>query len=215
MQIVDAIQSIARGCESVQAVMNTSGKESENRFRLAIESLNRLAMEQGIPIAIIGGLGAIRYGYPAATEDIDILVSKIDLERLIHHASEYDFRVVWQAASGWHTLSYRDVEINVVPQGSRAKNSSPTLIPSPMEVGVSQGVGYASLEGWMELKLSTARQKDKAHIVEVLKKCDSGDVVKIRKHIHSIHPTYEALLEELIVAANEEAENEKDRGHNR
>jgi uncharacterized protein (UPF0147 family) len=37
--------------------------ELDNRFAAALSALETLATSQNIPIAIVGGLGAIRYGY--------------------------------------------------------------------------------------------------------------------------------------------------------
>ena len=76
-----ALNTLCRGCESIEAVLNMSTEG--NRFSRALSDWQRLADEQDIPIAIVGGLAAIRYGYPAATQDIDIAVSKDQLHKLL------------------------------------------------------------------------------------------------------------------------------------
>jgi len=68
-----------RGSESVRAVLFSE----ENRFSSALAALERLSLGEAIPIAIVDGLGAIRYGYPAATQDIDIAIAKQQLEAFI------------------------------------------------------------------------------------------------------------------------------------
>jgi hypothetical protein len=125
--IQESIAVLSRGAESVRAVMSSE----ENRFTKALEALRGLSIAERIPIAIVGGLGAIRYGYPAATQYIDIAVGKDRLEALILSAPRHGFRVAWNAPSGWHTLTHGDVEINVVPEGGKARNDSPTAIPGP------------------------------------------------------------------------------------
>lgn len=184
----------------------------ENRFSRALTDLQRLAQTEGVPIAIVGGLGAIRYGYPAATQDIDIVVARDQLELLVAAAPRYGFKVVWEAKTGWHTLMHDDVEINVVPEGGKARNVSPTTIPGPAALGVLEGLDYASLPGWIELKLSSGRQKDRAHIVEVMKVTDEQSIQTARDAIGRVHPMYLELFDELLDEAREEMEQEDQRG---
>ncbi len=160
----------------------------------------------------MGGLGAIRYGYPAATQDIDIVVARDQLELLVAAAPRYGFKVVWEAKTGWHTLMHDDVEINVVPEGGKARNVSPTTIPGPAALGVLEGLDYASLPGWIELKLSSGRQKDRAHIVEVMKVTDEQSIQTARDAIGRVHPMYLELFDELLDEAREEMEQEDQRG---
>src|SRR3990172_5848135 len=135
-QIIASVATLSRGTESVRAVMASE----ENRFTRALEDLQRLSLAEGIPIAIVGGLAAIRYGYPAATQDIDIAVGKSQLATLLKTAPVFGFKVAWEAPSGWHILTHGDVEINVVPEGGKARNTAPTTIPGPTQLGVKQGL---------------------------------------------------------------------------
>jgi hypothetical protein len=205
--ILASLAILNRGAESVSAVMSTE----ENRFSRALADLQRLAITENIPIAVVGGLGAIRYGYPAATQAIDIAIAQHQLEALVRTAPPYGFKVLWEAPSGWHTLTHGDVEINVVPEGGKAKNSSPTTIPSPAQLGVGQGLDYASLQGWIELKLSSGRQKDRAHIVEVMKKTADDVLHATRQHIASVHESYLQLFDRLLEEARDERAQEDER----
>jgi hypothetical protein len=184
----------------------------ENRFSRALDALQQLSQGEGIPIAIVGGLGAIHYGYPAATQDIDIAVGKSQLDALLASAPEYGFKIAWRGDSGWHTLTHEDVEINIVPEGGRAKSTAPTTIPGPSELGVRQGLDYANLPGWIELKLSSGRQKDRAHIVEIMKKNDRQSLQTAREHVARVHQSYLELFDRLLVEAQEEQAQEHDRG---
>ena len=209
--IIAALSILARGSESVGAVMESDS--SENRFTKALQDLQRLSERHNIPIAIVGGLGAIRYGYPAATQDIDVAIGKSQLERFTRFAPDFGFEIAWRAESGWPTLTHGDVEINVIPEGGKAKNTSPTTIPGPTEMGVLTGLGYASLASWMELKISSGRQKDFAHVVEVLKKCDAEQIELVRGHLAKVHPTYFETLNRLSEEAEDEKQQEKGRGN--
>jgi hypothetical protein len=203
--ILSAVSTLQRGSESVRAVMAAE----ENRFSRALEALQRLAVAEGIPVAIVGGLGAIRYGYPVATQYIDVAIGREHLEKLVRVAPQYGFRVAWEGKSGWHTLTHGDVEINVVPGGGKARDTAPTTIPGPATLGVSQGLGYASLPGWLELKPSSGREKDRAQVVEVLKKTLPDAIQEARQHLASVHKDYLALFDQLRQKALDEVEQEK------
>jgi hypothetical protein len=206
--ILDAAAVLERGSESVRGVM--AGEE--NRFTRALADLQQLSLEEEIPIAIVGGLGAIRYGYPAATQDIEIVAPRDQLEKLVKSAPAYGFTVAGEAKSGWHTLMHGDVEINIVPEGGRARDSAPTTIPGPAALGVPRGLDYASLPGWIELKLGSGRQKDRAHIVEVMKKTDEAPLQAAREYIARVHQSYLELFDQLLEEARDEKVQEQQRG---
>lgn len=208
LSIQSMVATLTRGVESVSAVMGTE----QNRFTAALNDLERLAQSEQIPIAIVGGLGAIHYGYPAATQDIDVAISRVHLDQFIQVAPNYRFKVAWKSKSGWHTLMHGDVEINVIPEGGKARDSSPTLIPGPVVLGVSEGLGYANLPGWVELKLSSGRQKDRAHVVEVLKTLSDDAIQAVSRHIGQVHANYSTLFAELCRQAVDEFADERDRG---
>ena len=194
---------------SVRVVKNKM--DAQNRFAVAFNALDQMAREYDLPIAIVGGLGAIHYGYPATTEDIDIAIANDQLQTLLNVAPEFGFHIAWRVESGWHTLTLGEVEINVVPEGRRARDDSPTTIPGPKQLGVQQGLDYANLEGWMELKISSGRRKDFTHVVEVLKKCDEDAIEKVRQHLATIHPNYLSTFHQLATEAIQERHQEDQR----
>ena len=198
---------LERAAESVRAVIHSE----DNRFTRAFAALNSLSTSEGIPIAVIGGLAAIRYGYPAVTEDIDIVVARDHLERLLDESPRFGFKVQWRSRSGWHTLRFEDVEINVVPEGGKARDTAPTTIPGPPALGVTQGLDYANLPGWIELKLSSGRTKDRTHIVEVIKTLSPEQLTETVAHIRGVAESYAVLLDQLIVEAAEEVRQESER----
>jgi len=182
-----------------------------NRFTRALQDLQRLAEQEKIPLAIVGGLGAIHFGYPAATQDIDIAVGRDNLQSVIGAATRHGFKVAWESKLGWHTLTHADVEINIVPEGGKARDTSPTVIPGPHEMGLNTGLHYAPVEFWMELKISSGRQKDRAHVVEVLKAMDQSGIERIRDHLELIHTQYEQTFLELLTEAEDERQQERER----
>jgi hypothetical protein len=207
--IKTAVETLTRGSECIDAVLNMN--TSENRFTRALQDLQRLAEQANMPLAIVGGLGAIRYGYPAATQDIDLAVGREHLQPLVNICGQFGFKVAWESKLGWHTLTHDDVEINIVPEGGKARDTSPTEIPGPSSMGVDFGLDYASIESWMELKISSGRQKDRAHVVEVLKCCSLDQVASIQTHLHSVHELYERAFLELLAESRAERQQEKER----
>jgi len=202
---------LERGSESIRAV--TTGEP--NRFTRAFDALHRLALANGTPLAVVGGLAAIHFGYPAITEDIDIVAARDVLDRLLDTAPQYGFKVKWRSKVGWHTLTFEDVEINIVPEGGKARDSAPTTIPGPQTLGVTAGLGYSGLPGWIELKVSSGRAKDRTHIVEVLKTLTPETIAEISHYVAGVHARYAELLGQLIEEANEEKRQENDRGKHR
>ncbi len=205
-EITSALAILSRVSESVSAVTQQAGET--NRFSQALGALQSLSIENDIPIAIVGGLGAIRYGYPAATQDIAVAIGQQTLDAFILAAPRYGFKIAWRSSTGWHTLMHGDVEINVVPERGRAHDSSQTTIPSPGQMGVAAGLSYARLEGWIELKVSSGRQKDLAHVVEVLKKTDQLSIQIVRDHLASVNAQYLASFDRLHSESQAEREQE-------
>ena len=184
---------------------------NENRFSSALSALAKLAEAEQLPLVIVGGLAAIHFGHAAATQDIDIAVGGSDLDRLIMLAPEYGFKVAWKSTKVWHTLTYGEVEIKIVPEGGRARDDAPTSIPDPASMGVTQGLDYASLESWVELKISSNRQKDRGHIVEVLKRTPVDQLEGIARHLRHVHADYAETYNELLEQAKTERDQENKR----
>ncbi len=130
IEIKCALETLSRGSECIDAVLSMNSED--NRFTRALQALQRLAENEHISLAIVGGLGAIHFGYPAATQDIDIAIDRRHLESLIEMSSRYGLKVAWESKLGWHTLTHEDVEINIVPEGGKARDTSLAYIcPKP------------------------------------------------------------------------------------
>jgi hypothetical protein len=191
--------------------VNHPGKE-DSHFDRVFETLRTVARKEGIAMAIVGGVAAIQHGYERFTNDVDVVIGRRDLDSIIRIAPRYGMKVIWQDPNGWHKLELEGVRIEIVPEGGKPSPHSPTTIPSPKQLGVAAGMGFASLEGWMETKLSSARRQDQADVVQILKKTSAAALNRIRKHIAGVHPKYVGLLDDLAAAAQEEKEQEKERG---
>src|SRR5216684_1542648 len=127
--------------------------DQEEGFTKALTLLKRLSRKEAIPLAIVGGLAAIHHGYERFTRDIDVVVRSGNLDILTRVAPHYGIKVIWKDPAGWHKLQCEGVPIDVVPEGRKPRKDAPTTIPSPEQLGVRDGAGYATLAGWMETKL--------------------------------------------------------------
>ena len=193
------------------AAVNRPG-EQNSEYDRALAVLEVLARKEGIPIAIIGGLAAIKYGYQRYTKDIDVVVAQQHLDTVIRVAPKYRIKVLWHDPHGWHKFEYEGVRIEIIPEGGKPGKDAPTLIPSPRQLGVSEGMVYAKVEGWMETKLSSDRYQGRADVVQVLKTVTPADIERTRQHLAGVHSIYLRLFEELVIAAEEEKQQEAERG---
>ncbi|MFL5898623.1 MAG: hypothetical protein ACJ76D_09205 [Solirubrobacterales bacterium] len=213
MVITDAAQALANLERIVAAVKGD--ETSESKFARALATLKTLSRKEGISMAIVGGLAAIHHGYQRFTKDIDVVVQSKHLDVLTRVAPQYGIKVIWRDPDGWHKLQCEGVPIDVVPEGRKPRKDAPTAIPTPEQLGVREGAGYAEVAGWMETKLGSYRVQDRADVVQVIKVAIPATLRKIRKHLGKAHAVYLQRFDELLEAARQEQEQERERGGGR
>jgi hypothetical protein len=184
----------------------------DSKFGRALATLDTLSRKEDIPLAIVGGLAAIHYGYERFTKDIDIVVRSRHLDVLARVAPSYGIKFIWKDPEGWHKLQCEGVAIDVVPEGRKPRKDAPVAIPGPEKLGVREGADYAALAGWMETKVGSFRLQDQADVVQVLKGTTLATVRRIRKHLANMHAIYLRRFDELHTAAKEEKQQERQRG---
>lgn len=210
MTIADPAEALVN-LESVVAAVK--GEEPPgSKFAKALATLKELARKEGISMAIVGGLAAIHHGYPRFTKDIDVVVDNKHLDILARVAPQYGIKVIWKDPDGWHKLQCEGVPIDVVPEGRKPRKDAPATIPNPEQLGIREGTGYADLGGWMETKLGSYRVQDQADVVQVIKVTTAAALRKIRKRLGRVHPVYLRRFDELLEAAKQEKEQERERG---
>ena len=205
--------SLAEFERLIMAVKGQGGEASKIGSAQAV--LKDLALEEGIPLAYVGGLGAIYHGYERTTKEIDVVVPKSALDAIIRVAPKYRIKVVSKDPDGWHKLHFGGVDIDVVPEGGKPQRHVPTTIPGPKQLGVAKGGNYAGLPGWMETKLASNRIQDRADVVQVIKRSSPASLAKVRNHLAKVHRVYFRRFEELHVAAEQEKAQEQERGGRR
>jgi len=209
MTLADAADALASLERTVAAVTGEAGPES--KFTKALATLQALARNEGIAMAVVGGLAAIHHGYRRFTKDIDVVVHGRHLDVLTRVASRYGIKVIWKDPDGWHKLQCEGVPIDVVPEGRKPRKDAPATIPSPEQLGVREGAGFAEIAGWVETKLGSYRVQDRADVVQVIKATAPAALRKIRTRLKA-HAVYLRRFDELLDAAREEKEQERERG---
>ena len=210
MTIADAAQALVSLERLVAAVKGEVPPQS--KVAKALATLNELSRKEGISMAIVGGLAAIHHGYQRFTKDIDVVVQSKDLDVLTRVAPGYGIKVIWKDRDGWHKLQCEGIHIDVVPEGRKPRKDAPTAIPTPKQLGVREGADYAGIAGWVETKLGSYRVQDQADVVQVIKVTSAVTLRKIRKHLDKAHAIYVRRFDELLQAAKEEKEQERERG---
>jgi hypothetical protein len=185
---------------------------SESKFAKALTTLNALSREEGISMAIVRGLAAIHHGYQRFTKGVDVVVQSGNLDVVTRVAPQYGIKVIWKDSDGWHKLQCEGVPIDVVPEGRKPRKDAPAPIPSPRQLGVREGAGYAGIAGWMETKLGSYRVQDRADVVQVIKVIAPATLRKIRWRLGKAHAIYLRRFDELVEAAKEEMQQERQRG---
>jgi hypothetical protein len=210
LDVADALSNL----ETVVAAVKGHA-EPESKFSKALAALKSLARGEDILIAIVGGMAAIYHGYERFTKDIDVVIPHAVLDVIVRVAPSYGIKVIWKDPEGRHKLQCEGVSIDIVPEGRKPRKESPTVIPGPVQLGVRSGTGYASLAGWMETKLGSYRIQDRADVVQVMKATGRAALNKARRHLAKVHSVYLRRFDELRATANEEMEQERERGDRR
>lgn len=207
MELATTAELLARRTAALRAV----GGGAVNQFSRALEALKRLAEETETPLVIVGGLAAIHHGVPVITVDVDVVIPPGASERFLAAARERGLAVQHDSPEGWHRLVYHDpegdIDIECLPAGQRSPRDPPHAppIPTPKELGVEHGLGYASFADWVALKLVANRDKDRYHLGEALRRASPEQVALAVQRLRPLDPSYLREFERLLRAA--EAEN--------
>jgi hypothetical protein len=137
--------------------------------------ISRLEQE-GLDYVLIGGMALVTHGYRRFTEDVDILMTKDDLEQFRQHCVGRGYAPAFSGAS----KSFRDTEtsvrIEVVTSGEYPGDGKPkpVVYPDPKDVRVEhQGLWLVTLEKLIEFKLASGlsashRLRDIADVQELI-----------------------------------------------
>ena len=181
-----------------------------NPFSRAIEVLRKLAEAMQTPIAIVGGLAGIYHRALVTTLDIDIVVPQERLDDVVDEAAKLGLVIKKHSPAGWHVLEFEDPEgavtIEVIPAGQKSPRDPDHAppIPSPQELGVNEGLGYASFAGWVRMKLVAGRDKDRYHLIEALQHASQQNVATVVEDLRGFPSEYLQEFQRLVQASEDE-----------
>ena len=208
LQLFEAVRAF-RTAGARQGKKKKRPTSQGNRYADAIEALRELAEEEGIPIAVVGGVATVYHGYERFTKDMDVVVSTQDFDRIIKVCYKYGFDIKSYNPTGMHELLYGNLEIEVIEEGMFAGDpSDPKAMPSPAELGVTHGLQFVSLPKWIQLKLSSGRLQDYADIGNVLQKKSPEEHQDVEDYLHGFNPTYAEKFRSLAEDARREKQQE-------
>lgn len=137
-----------------------------------LAALRRLFAAAAVPYALVGGVAVIHHGYVRSTRDLDLLMQREDVERLLPHLAADGFERR-QENRLRHLASHVDVDL-LFAGDPRPRPGAPPypqlrdLDRSPHENDV------VGLPGLVELKLVARRHQDVADVVALLKHLDES-----------------------------------------
>jgi len=151
-------------------------------LRRTLYKLIRRLAEEEIDYALLGGLALAEHGFPRLTQDIDLLLSPVGLERFRERLSGRGYRPAFEGAR----KTFRDMEthvrIEIITSGEYPGDGRPkkVLFPDPSQPDVTeeiQGVRVITLRKLIELKLASGQSA--AHRRRDL--ADIQDLIRVRK----------------------------------
>ena len=201
--------SMVRPCAS-----DSVNAEAVNIFSEALRKLEKVSQRMQSPLAIVGGLAGIYYQSMVTTVDIDVVVSSDRLDDFLRECVAEGLEIKRRSEKGWHAVVFHlgteSVEIEVVPEGEKSPRdpayAPPT--PSPAELGVANGLGYASFAGWVVLKLVANRDKDRYHLIEALKHASEAQVAEVVVKLRPLDASYLREFQRLFQAAQDESQQD-------
>ncbi|MBZ5561924.1 MAG: hypothetical protein LAP13_05835 [Acidobacteriia bacterium] len=170
MRFVDFLEEAASKGEAVNLVFE------ERLFKLVgiLEKIAAPLAEAHIPYEVVGGLAVLVHveaadpAHSVLTRDVDILIQRSDLERVIAIAETKGFR--FRHVAGVDMLLYGDKAFNAVHLlFSEEKVKASQLLPNPSiaaerKLLKDQEVWVVPLPDLVRMKLSANRDKDRVHI---------------------------------------------------
>ena len=148
----------------------------ESRVHKAMEALVARLDELDIPYAILGALALNAYGYLRATVDVDVLITRGELERFRSASLGRGYLEKFPGSRGVRDTE-RNVDIDFVLAGEFPGDGreKPVAFPDPVKSAV-RGAAFrlVSLETLIELKIASGmtaphRLKDLADVIELIR----------------------------------------------
>ena len=165
---------------------------------VALADLRVLLARAEVPYALVGGIAVIHHGYVRTTQDIDLLLDRSELDRVVPllNAGGFD-------TSGERRWQHRSTRVNVdLLFAGEPMPRERDRYPSPADVGrSSREADIVDLPALVTLKLQAGRFRDEADVVELLQRLDEGEYLVVEA---AVTPEVRPRLFELRTIAVDE-----------
>jgi hypothetical protein len=152
------------------------------------EDLVKYLAKHGVDPVLVGGMAVQHHGLTRLTEDIDILISRTDYDRLVTDGL-IKFGSLKHFKSG--------VQVDVLTEGKDG-NPDPSVVRNP------ESPNLPTLEGLIYLKLLAGRLKDHGDIGELLKIHEFDPDIRSRLTQLTDDPNLLADYDSIVVRAKRE-----------
>lgn len=150
--------------------------EEKNAVHETLRRITARLNDLGIPYAVVGGMAMFAHGFRRFTEDVDLLVTRESMDRILAELEGLGYVKPFQAS----TTKLRDtgtgVQIEFLITGGFPGDGKPKPVafPDPGAVSVEiSGARYIGLPTLIELKLASGtaahRAKDLGDVQELIK----------------------------------------------
>jgi hypothetical protein len=143
----------------------------------ALGELRTLLAREGVPYVIVGGVAVVHHGYARTTQDVDVLVTPADLERIARALAAGGFEPV--TTRRWRHQG-TGAGLDLLVAGEPIPPAGRGCFPPPASVARSEREpDVAGLAALLTLKLAARRHQDLADTVGLLQPLDEGDYLQI------------------------------------
>jgi hypothetical protein len=179
--------------------------EGSSGLHRTLQELTRRFDALGVGYVIIGGMALTAHGYARMTEDIDVLVTKPDLRRILSNLDGLGYQRIFEGSKNLRDTNTL-VKIEFVLTGDYPGSGRPQPIsfPSPGETHPVEhdGVKFIGLTGLVELKLASGmtggadRAKDLIDVQQLIATLHLTRDLSNQLHEY-VRPTYRDLWDGL------------------
>ena len=178
----------------------------EGILNKSLERLSKDLKTHGIDYAVIGAAALLAHGYPRLTEDIDLLMTPVGLQKFHDELIGLGYAPSFPGARKRLRSTVDGVSIEVMTTGEYPGDGKPKPVsmPEPKEASVEiDGVNFVSLEKLIELKLASGisaahRLKDLADVQELIKirGLDADFAAKLNPYVRAKYLELEEAVRE-------------------
>jgi hypothetical protein len=150
--------------------------EEKNAVHDTLRRITGRLNELGIPYAVVGGMAMFAHGFRRFTEDVDLLVTRESMNRILAELEGLGYLKPYATSSTKLRDTGTGVQIEFLITGGFPGDGKPKPVAFPDPANVSVEIGgarYVGLPTLLELKLASGtaahRMKDLGDVQELIK----------------------------------------------